>query len=361
MSSTSLENKQCLLCNKIGGVLTCAGCGQAFCGKHVIEHRQQLDIELDNLMQEHDLIQQDIGLSIDNDLLLKEIDKWEKESITKIQVTAEKARTDFKQILESSNNRLLKTCRDVASKLLSAREAENFSEIDLKRWTGQLNELKSQIKSLSMIHTVEDKNSAVYLIEIKQSNTVNTYIKNEELLLTKLSSTSRRIEERFAEGNGLATIEDNGLRIKHIDNDHKFIYFRGLKSYTDGCHILKLKFEQSAGAYNAFIGICSSNINLRQIMYHLTVVVGWFNNMEVWQHGRSIKNTKPVESKNDEIKTSDIVQLKIDCENKQIELFHERTNKKHTVIVDLNQAPLPWNILLGLRRKNDCVKILQNN
>ncbi|CAF5190002.1 unnamed protein product, partial [Rotaria sp. Silwood1] len=47
------------------------------CGKHGIEHRQQLNIELENIMQEHDLIQQDIGLSIDNDLLLKEIDKCE--------------------------------------------------------------------------------------------------------------------------------------------------------------------------------------------------------------------------------------------------------------------------------------------
>ncbi|CAF1440755.1 unnamed protein product, partial [Rotaria sp. Silwood1] len=39
-------------------------------------------------MQEHDLIQQDIELSIDNDLLLKEIDKWEQESMKKIQLAA---------------------------------------------------------------------------------------------------------------------------------------------------------------------------------------------------------------------------------------------------------------------------------
>ncbi|CAF1207158.1 unnamed protein product [Rotaria sordida] len=356
MNSTSFEKKQCILCNKIGGILTCDGCQQAFCGKHVIEHRQQLNIELENIMQEHDLIQQDIRLSIDNDLLLKEIDKWEKESMKKIQLVAEKARINLKQILENSNNKILKTCQDVASKLLSAREAENFSEIDLKRWIEQLNELKSQTKLLSMIHIVEDNKSPIYLIEIKQTNTVNTYTKNKELL-----SSSRRIEERFIEGNGLAIIEDGGLRIKHIDSDHKFIYFHGQKSYTDGCHTLKFKIEHSTSSYSTFIGICSSDINLRQIMYHLTVVVGWFNTTEVWQHGRCIRNTKFQGSKNDEIKTNDIIQLTIDCENKQIELFHERTNKKHTVIVDSNQTPLPWKILLALRRKNDCVKILQSN
>ncbi|CAF5089559.1 unnamed protein product, partial [Rotaria sp. Silwood1] len=185
--------------------------------------------------QEHDLIQQDIGLSIDNDLLLKEIDKWEQESMKKIQLAAEKVRTDLKQILE---------------------------KIDLKRWTEQLNELKSQIKLLSMIHIVEENKSPVYLIEIKQTNNVNTYIKNKELLSFK------RIEERFIEGNGLAIIEDGGLRIKHIDSDHKFIYFRGQKSYTNGCHTLQFKIEHSTGSYDTFIGISSSDINLRQIMYH---------------------------------------------------------------------------------------------
>ncbi|CAF4951581.1 unnamed protein product [Rotaria sp. Silwood1] len=235
----------------------------------------------------------------------------------KIQLAAENVRTDLKQILESLNNQILKTCRNVASKLLSAREAENFSEIDLKRWTEQLNELKSQIKLLFMIHIVEDNKSPVYLIEIKQTNNVNAYIKNKELLSFK------RIEERFIEGNGLAIIEYGGLRIKHIDGDHKFIYFRGQKSYTNGCHTLQFKIEHSTGSYDTFIGICSSDINLRQIMYHLTVVASWFNTTEVWLHGRRIKNTKRQGSKNDEIKTNDIIQLTIDCENKQIELFHE--------------------------------------
>ncbi|CAF5192682.1 unnamed protein product, partial [Rotaria sp. Silwood1] len=112
----------------------------------------------------------------DNDLLLKEIDKWEKESIRKIQITADKIRIDLKEIFECSNNEILKTCRNIASKLLYAREAENFSEIDLKKWTEQLNELKLQIKSLSMLHIIEDHNSPIYLIEIKQNNTINKTI-----------------------------------------------------------------------------------------------------------------------------------------------------------------------------------------
>ena len=72
---------------------------KAFCGKHVIEHRQELAGQLDNIMQEHDLIQQEIeqpSLTINS--LLKQIDKWEKESIAKIQVAAETARATLEEI-----------------------------------------------------------------------------------------------------------------------------------------------------------------------------------------------------------------------------------------------------------------------
>jgi len=315
---------------------------------------------LENLMQEHDVIKQDIELLKDNHSVFSEIDKWEKQSITKIQVAAEQTRADLRAIFEQSNEQFSRTCQAIATKLRSAREAENFSEIDLNRWTEQLNELKSQTKSLSMIHTVEDNTSGIHFIKVEQDNTINSHKKSKESLSSKISLSSR-IEEKFAEGNGLATIDDEGLRVRHIDTDFKFVYFRGQRLYLDGRHTMRFKVEQSTNSCNIFIGICSSNIGVGQIIYYLTIVAGWFNNMDVWQHGRCVKNTKLQGSKNAEIKTNDTFQFILDCDNKQIELLHERTNKKYTMVVDLVQAPLPWKILLALGRKNDCVKILPNN
>jgi hypothetical protein len=361
MSSTLFENKQCVLCNKTGGILTCDGCKQTFCGKHVVEHRQQLALQLENIMQEHDCIQQDIIVHRNDNYLFEQIDKWEKESITKIQIAAENARTDLRQTLQSSDERLTRACRDIATKLRSAREAENFSEIDLTRWTQQLNELKLQIKSQAMIYIPEDSSSGIHFIRIKQGNYANALIKNKDLSSVKASS-STRIRERFGEVNGLAIVEDGGLSIKHNDNDFRYIYSRGHQIYSEGRHTVKFRANKCAGSCNLFIGICSSSIGLRLIIYHLTIVAGWFSNNEVWQHGVRANNSTELHGyKNDDIKTNDVFELTLDCDKKQIELFRERTNKRHIINVDLDKTPFPWSILLALRRKGDCIQILPSN
>ena len=147
MSASVTGKKQCVTCNKSGGIMTCDGCQQSFCGKHVIEHRQELTNQLDGIMQEHDLLQQELEQSSIDNSLLQQIDKWEKESITKIQVAAEAARADLQQILDKSKEQISKTCHDIAINLRSSREADDFSENDLNRWMEQLKELKLEITS----------------------------------------------------------------------------------------------------------------------------------------------------------------------------------------------------------------------
>ena len=362
MNSASIAIKQCASCHKTGGILTCDGCQQAFCGKHAVEHRQELTIQLENIMQEHDCIRQDISLRLNNHLSYQQIDQWEKESIARIQVAAEKTRTNVRRILESSNDRISTLCQGIATKLRTAREAENFSEIDLTRWMKQLDELKLQMKSDAIIHIPEDSTSAVQFIRIRQGNVANIITTNNNLSSSK-TLLSSRTEERFNEVNGLATIDDSNLRIKHADNDLKFVYCRGQQLYSQGRHTTRFKIEQGSGSYNIFIGICSSSIGLRQIIYNLAVVAGWFSNSEVWLHGRcNNNNTSKVNGyRNDDIKINDIFELTIDCDKKQIELFHDRTNKRQMINVDPVKAPFPWHILLALRRRGDCVRILPNS
>lgn len=223
----------------------------------------------------------------------------------------------MQQTHASSNSRTAQKWRHITSQVISARKVE-----------------KSEI-------------------EVNKSST-NTSITTKH----DMPSSYRESQERFVESNGLVIIENNGLSIKHVDDDHKCIYFRGGKLYHEGCHQVTFRIVQGIGSLNNFIGIASSEISLRLLMFHLTAVVGWFNNEDGWQHGKTIRRTKFEDSKDDEIKTNDIIQLKMDCDNKRIELFHERTNKHHVMMVDSRKTPLPWKILLAFHRKNDCIKIL---
>ncbi|CAF1088043.1 unnamed protein product [Adineta ricciae] len=241
----------------------------------------------------------------------------------------------------------------MTTRLRSVRAEDKFTEIELDRWTKQLNALKSHVKFEANIYVPEENASAIHFIRIKQNDADKTSTAS-----AKTSTSNHR--ERFADVNGLAKLEDGGACVRHTDADSKFIYTRGERLYSEGRHVVRFCIENGSASYNVFIGICSSNVGFRQIIYNLAVVAGWFSNSEVWVHGKNKTNSKAKEAEHDDLKANDVLQLTIDCDRKQLELFHERTNKNQILNVNLAKAPLPWHVLLALRRQNDCVRILSD-
>ena len=94
MASASGRNR-CVTCGKERATSKCAGCAQDFCFNHLVEHRQGLSKQLDELEVDRDTIQQTI-IQQTNKLkthpLIKKIDQWEEDSIKKIQKIANEAR-----------------------------------------------------------------------------------------------------------------------------------------------------------------------------------------------------------------------------------------------------------------------------
>jgi len=107
------NKKICAKCGKSGGVFTCDGCEKSFCGQHTTAHRQELAHQLGNIGQEHDLLRRDLTNKTGQDSLLARIDVWEKESIVKIKMTAEKARADLHQFGEQ----LKISCTEISDEL----------------------------------------------------------------------------------------------------------------------------------------------------------------------------------------------------------------------------------------------------
>ena len=81
---------------------------------------------------------------------------------------------------------------------------------------------------------------------------------------------------------------------------------------------------------------------------------------QVYQHGRCTTNYKIYGYQSSKIETDDILHLILDCDNKQIKLFHERRNTTCTLPVNVNLAPFPWQYLVVLDVPGDSVKILPN-
>jgi hypothetical protein len=358
MSASENGKKQCVKCQKGGGIMICDGCQQSFCGKHVNEHRQELTNQLDAIMQEYDVMQQELGRSSNEQVLLQDIDKWEEESIAKIRTAAEAVRENLRQISVESKEQRSKVCRDIARELRSSREADDFSENELSRWMEQIKELQLEIISPLPLKLSADNHSAISLITIQHDDSINKKpVKNKMVSLEKNLSTSN-LQDRFWKVLGKVDIDKDGFSVKHIDTPWSFIRILGQQLYSQGRHVIRFKIERIASPSENYFGCISSQVTNDQIGYHLSFAVGWLGNKLLYQHG--LLSPPDSQLQDSELKTNDILSLTFDCDNRQIELFHERINKTHQARVHLNRSPFPWRFLMVLGSKYDCVRILSN-
>jgi ribosomal protein L17 len=111
MASASSSKLLCGTCgNKSVGVFKCEGCSQTFCRKHSNEHRDSLSHQLDEIILEHDTLQQTIVVQKekenDHHPLIKQINQWEKDSIVKIRQTAKETRQHVEKLIAGQNGNI---------------------------------------------------------------------------------------------------------------------------------------------------------------------------------------------------------------------------------------------------------------
>jgi adenylosuccinate synthase len=97
--SSSTSKTYCITCGKGIGQFKCEGCSQTFCTKHVVEHRQTLNQQLDEIMLGHDVLQQAMNENKSQwQSLMTDIEQWEQRSIDKIRQMAKEARQRVAQL-----------------------------------------------------------------------------------------------------------------------------------------------------------------------------------------------------------------------------------------------------------------------
>ena len=141
----------CVKCGKTGGILLCNGCQQMLCFKHVNEHKDQLDKQLEDLINQQYQFENDISKTDQSHYLFNHIDQWKKESFEQIKQIAKQAKEDLTQLINQQNEKLKKNSEEIKEKLRLLKESEDLSEIELNHLTNQFNHLKKQIDSLILI------------------------------------------------------------------------------------------------------------------------------------------------------------------------------------------------------------------
>lgn len=320
----------------------CEGCSQAFCIKHLLDHRQVLNQEMNILIGEHDQLQHTLGQQVVNresHPYFEAINQWERESLTRIQRRAVQLREEISGMTVGHSKELLVKLRNISVKLAEGRDNETFIETDLRRWRISLEELKANLTSPSGFKLDEDITTPLV------SNLSLTIAKNGELF------------DRTSDQS--VTIEDHGQLARHDVSKYRFTEaeVRGKNQYTSGRHTIQLRIEQSSDPW-MFLGINSLSTPLQNSSCKVKSAYGWSSNNLTWLRGQHHPNRF---DSTIEMKQNDTIRLILDCAKREILMINERTAAEHKLTINLEFCPLPWQFHLVLLEPNSCVRILSSS
>lgn len=344
MASCEIKNS-CAKCDKGAGVTTCNGCEKSFCLKHIVEHRQDLALELDQLGQEHDRFRHD--LLNDNSIhpILNRIDQWENESVTKIQVVAEAARADFRQSIDRIKNDFKMSIEKITANIQACRESDEYTEIDLIKWKENLKNLQLLFEKQTQMDLIEDNNPTNSISMIKFiERTEDKSVQSQQPLIIS--------QEKFRNFVGRVCLLENGLVATCQGSywDGSNIY--GTRLYSCGQSEIRFRVENK-GTNNIFFGIKTTSPHTPVQTLTSTLNYGW------WEFEQAIESVNGDRVHNDRnLRTGDEVTLSLDCDYRQIRLQHHRINMTKLLNIDLEKCPFPWKILIILRSPNDSIRIL---
>ncbi|CAF4339001.1 unnamed protein product, partial [Adineta steineri] len=172
--ATSTNKLLCVKCEKVRATSKCAGCSHDYCYDHLRDHRQELNIQLDHIGNNHNHFRQRLNKYINNSQIhafTQQIDQWEKESINKIQQKANENRELLKKHINENRELLKKHINEnihqieinlnkQTDQLRNIVKENDFNEIDLNELNEKLKELERQLHQPSNISIQNNSTSS---------------------------------------------------------------------------------------------------------------------------------------------------------------------------------------------------------
>lgn len=324
MAKASSSTMNCIRCVKSMGTFTCRGCDEHFCLNHANEHRQMLSKQMDeDIIPLHDNFQENLLELMNNckdHLLMKDIDRWEMNSIELIRERASQLRKDLIVLLQKPIHQMKTQFEDLTQQLRRARQEDQFFENDLKRWVNELHHLSNQLKTPSEI-------------SFKSSN-------NNSPLISNISIEN--LQEYFEQSFGNIHIIDNGLKVVHNDTN-TYASVRGSSDYHQGEHQLHFVIEHLTNNW-IFFGVVSKTSPIPDYPSIGKTAYGWSGLNHVWRDGTRSTNFNGYVT---DFQKDDQIHLTINCDQHFICLFNQRTNVKYQLNVDIHSCPFPWKLTVG--------------
>lgn len=173
MASTNVE-KKCSKCSKSSAQIFCAGCEQWLCFTHLDEHRQELSRRFDNLIGQYNEFQEDLSVkTFVPDVFLQRIAAWERRSIERIEQIANSVRQELNECSLRKKQALQRSFDQIRENLREFDAEKNLSEIHLRQWADQLNDLRKNLNTVlnaKIFHDQNDSSRSIDLIQLDLAN-----------------------------------------------------------------------------------------------------------------------------------------------------------------------------------------------
>jgi hypothetical protein len=351
MTTLSMK-KTCVRCVKGGtGIVTCDGCLQSFCHKHLAEHRAELLEQMNSIDDQCEHVRQSIAKENDPSPILSAIDHWEQQSIDKIRLTADNARDDVHKSTERTLDDFNIAINNITTKIQSSREANDGTESDIKKWNEQLKILQDLLKEPFPISLITDEKAktTINIIKVKYeppvTDALRAKLKFQHHLTSKKEShspDSKHItiegDERFGRGAGHVTLSDD-------DSVATFVGYSsicGKKLYSSGTQRIRFRIiaQKNEGI---FFGVMSSKHAITARASELPSVYGWRDFDRPIMNGNA--QLKSYKERN--IEPGDRLTLTVDCTNSKLTLTHHQLEGKIYLSIDSKKCPLPWKLLVS--------------
>ena len=316
----------CVKCKKSLHLSTCEGCQQSLCEEHLLEHREDLFQVMKTIETKCQQLEEDLtGHGLIQGYLLR-IDRWQRESMERIQATAEKARQDLLDLLARMQSQVKVTFTPLHEEIRLRQRSSAHPERKVSQWMDRLKELHQILQSSLKDDPIHDDTSSIPLIKVHEK---------EHSFIT----------EKFEKSSGAVLLSNDRRTATCSGSNWNGSTVRGHQLYSSGTHSIRFEIKRR-GKHNLFFGITSAAIDPNPWNRRRPPsAFGW------WEFLLT-------QTDDPRIKAGDQVTLTLDCDNRHIQLEHHRTQQRIDESISYEQCPFPWKIALVLYSPQDSVRIL---
>ncbi|CAF3753097.1 unnamed protein product [Rotaria socialis] len=170
MATAAINSKQCFIFKKTRSNLhSCDGCSEKFCFSDLSKHRQEHEVELEKIVTDCDTFQQSISeqqQDLNHHPLIQQVNEWERDSIMKIQQTAEDCRQRLIKPTDENIAEIEEKLNQFTTDLRKIRGNDDFNEIHLNNLRVLLEELKKELGQPLNVSILEEPTSFINKISI---------------------------------------------------------------------------------------------------------------------------------------------------------------------------------------------------